>query len=133
MDRKDAIEEMHSQFGTSELVTALNYYGIKNDGRSRMVCPFHGDKEYGNAYFGKTRGKGKCFRCGKTFDIIDLVKHFEPQLDKYYDQVEFAYGTILGRQIPDYSRSSEKPFLRKSELEMIGLPFAMGELSLIHI
>lgn len=53
--------------------TVLEYYGVQFNRYNKCRCPFHDDK---NPSAVVNHNKLFCFACGKSFDTIDITRHF---------------------------------------------------------
>ena len=132
MNKIDVMEEMKSVIMSDEvLLRTFNYYGIKNDGRSKCICCFHDDKSFGNAFFGKIPGRFRCFKCGESYDSIEIVSKMEPSLGTFYEKLCFIYKNILGIPVPSYEK--EEKFLSGKQLEAIGMEHALGGYIRCHV
>jgi DNA primase len=87
---------MQLNFTKPEILNALTRLGIKmkntNSDTVDMLCPFHDDKNFGNAMYFMSRGYFKCYsgRCGRASNIIGIVKQVRNV--KFQEAYQFVKG-----------------------------------------
>lgn len=131
-DKFDTLVEMRRSLTASDFRTTLSYYNIPVK-KNSILCPFHNDTHYGSCSINRD-GKGatcwvcppqKAGRMGRSISPVDLVMHFEGK--EFKDALEYLWGTILGRPLPEYQKKSRQGFpLDAKQLDLIGLCNARG-------
>lgn len=77
----------------SQIINTIdNLQGIIRESRPKgewldVLCPFHNDKHLGNAFININTSVFKCFSCGKSSNLVGMVKH-HMELN-YTEAVEF--------------------------------------------
>ena len=89
--------------------------------RISVLCPGHDDHHYGSCYL--TKGGCKCFVCGKTYDVFDMVRlHLGV---KFYEAVGIVADLCGGRERFFQSASTNgnhlPPILSSSDMKLLGL------------
>lgn len=89
-------------------------------GLTSVLCPFHDDQNFGNAFITKNN-KIKCYACDKAGDIFDIYMHQTGlSLQEAAAEISDRFGLSGVTVISQKKKSTKMPFSR-SELTAIGL------------
>lgn len=128
--KREIIQEIKESLSSSDFMATLSYYGIRIV-KGSILCPVHDDRHYGSCVISKDGRRAYCYACGESIDSISLVKQKENL--EFVEAVEFLWCNILGRSMPQYNTTKNRPFvLNYKELAFIGLPKAGGDTIVMH-
>lgn len=104
-------------------VDLAEYLGLEyqeRSGRFLVLCPFHNDQRLGSAYI--KDGYFKCFSCGESMDIIELVRRLENGTFKTALKVLTSLAGVSTSDLsyehsPEYARF----LLTKEELKVLNI------------
>lgn len=89
-------------------------------GLTSVLCPFHDDQNFGNAFI-KKNNKIKCYACDTAGDIFDVYMHQTGlSLQEAAAEISDRFGLSGVTVVPQKKKSAKMPFSR-SELTAIGL------------
>ncbi len=111
----------------ANLPEILDYLGVQNNGRD-IICPFHNDRHYGSCKISKDGKLGKCWSCGKSFDIfsvwLQVHGYDESHFREAVEDIARFYGVTVEK--PEGSLSFRP--LTAEERKTIKLPHTVTSL-----
>lgn len=99
MEQRKNIVHLKSAIGLKDVFKWLNIV-IESNGSYR--CPIHGEDKIASAVYYEDSDTAYCFGCGKSYDILELVKdYFNISFFESIKKIESYFGI-------DYSEKLEK-------------------------